>query len=1141
MDSVEKYQYLSDQLNQLLQVIHGDLDIPPEGVLLEDSGGRGYHLWIFLNNSLAGSDALRFYAVLKSLIETPFEFFPKQGSLGPKRKLGNLIKLPLGIHQKYGARSTFFDLVDNQPHYIESLDDNLRRLETICPVSESTIRSILDTHKGVGPEVDIRLVGGNQESPPRPMYLGDISYLVSNCSALKKLTEKAKKHDAFSHSEVFHLTNILLSAKGGEETLEHSLRSSYGDAYDADLASVELEKIRPLLPTSCATMRREEICPAYCKESVRKRNEDPLQPSTTPLSVWLSRSKAASLPQIDHIPSLISSPSNIQRAYWLLKQYHEHEDSLFFDPFDFGRFEDDLEANREIVAQVLSNQESLDLSRYLPVEVPKKLDEDLRLQYRTMAYSTVYDQVALQAIFNVISPLFESRMQDSSYGYRCDVTGERANSIFSDWRENYPRFRNAVLDEIRGNPNGAYVCCDIKGYYDHINHEILNEQIASVIPDPYIQRSLRDAIDLWQARPGEAVGLPQGPAYARILANYYLNDLDTFAQSVTTRSFRYVDDFYLMFESRDAAQTGLQKIVEQLAQLGLSLSDDEDKKPDIFDNSDESRVTNALDKIQYGLMEETKYVSHMDRKHVNEFYNSVERHGGSIQKAEDIGKMNKTLSSLLYTLVQDPLEALSYRKKVFFIIDFLVENKWFYSKRLKTVFYRILELVPNNDEALLALFKKLHPTHKVYFLLSVLAHSRKPDDFGSLLRDSVAYSLTSRDIYVRGMACAIAKARSFPELEQVRDPDYLKQLFVDDSYFPLIKWFDAVRYRQLSPETKEVIRANVTSDSSELLKMGLFGCLGQFEISYLDEQFIARLLDGTSRYVIPAQSAFFASLTGKSSVFHALVEEISINVSFKQIAIDLITSRVFTKYGAGHKVELENQHELYKTIGDDQLGSALQRTLSRISDYLDTSTDFSRTHQLVDNYNECLLYKYIGTERGYSILELIPEKKTSSTNVESATDFKQFIEDLSEKAVLPPLVCEVDSTRGEFRIGYSIPENYEQLNAANFSIGDQKSILSALTLVSELYGKALYFAQQLGSAPYISYESILVDRGGKDAFFKVLGQSLQLTYVSPNNVFSANSADIPKMLGQLLVDLFYDGIIDNVHSSTDRSAQRQSR
>ncbi len=76
--------------------------------LSEDSGGRGRHLWIFFS-APASARAVR--AALSAALsgfalprEFSFEIFPKSDRLD-QGKIGNLIKLPLGVHRGSGRRS----------------------------------------------------------------------------------------------------------------------------------------------------------------------------------------------------------------------------------------------------------------------------------------------------------------------------------------------------------------------------------------------------------------------------------------------------------------------------------------------------------------------------------------------------------------------------------------------------------------------------------------------------------------------------------------------------------------------------------------------------------------------------------------------------------------------------------------------------------------------------------------------------------------------------------------------------------------------------------------------------------------------------------------------------------------------------
>jgi hypothetical protein len=76
----------------------------------EFSGRRGYHIWLFLEKP----SKPRFYRelVISRLLQNgvnskTIEIYPKQNALSHTSKgLGNLLKLPFGIHQRSGKRST---------------------------------------------------------------------------------------------------------------------------------------------------------------------------------------------------------------------------------------------------------------------------------------------------------------------------------------------------------------------------------------------------------------------------------------------------------------------------------------------------------------------------------------------------------------------------------------------------------------------------------------------------------------------------------------------------------------------------------------------------------------------------------------------------------------------------------------------------------------------------------------------------------------------------------------------------------------------------------------------------------------------------------------------------------------------------
>jgi len=106
--------------------------------LIEFSGGKGFHFWFLFETALKAGAAKACLAGITSVLAKDFsafnlEVFPKQGQLTGKG-MGNLVKLPLGIHRLTGKRSRFIECHDR------STETQLDFLERVQPVKPSDVR-----------------------------------------------------------------------------------------------------------------------------------------------------------------------------------------------------------------------------------------------------------------------------------------------------------------------------------------------------------------------------------------------------------------------------------------------------------------------------------------------------------------------------------------------------------------------------------------------------------------------------------------------------------------------------------------------------------------------------------------------------------------------------------------------------------------------------------------------------------------------------------------------------------------------------------------------------------------------------------------------------------------------------------------
>jgi hypothetical protein len=131
------------------------IEVPDTSILIERTGGRGWHIWIFVDDWIEAREARAFMrAVLEKVNLTyPVELYPKQDRIRAEG-LGNLMRLPLGKHQRTGKEGQLYNAF-MLPFDVEDGNDPDMPLE---PAPASLVRGIaqskIDQEKISSPAID---------------------------------------------------------------------------------------------------------------------------------------------------------------------------------------------------------------------------------------------------------------------------------------------------------------------------------------------------------------------------------------------------------------------------------------------------------------------------------------------------------------------------------------------------------------------------------------------------------------------------------------------------------------------------------------------------------------------------------------------------------------------------------------------------------------------------------------------------------------------------------------------------------------------------------------------------------------------------------------------------------------------------
>jgi hypothetical protein len=210
--------------------------------LIEDSGAKGYHVWIFFEDPQPTWKVRRLLRQVVSKVEqaerVSIEVFPAQAEV-KNDGLGNLVKLPLGLHLKSDRYSR---IVDEQA---KAVRDPFSLLRTLPRVSSETLEAMLAELGAEDPpslsqkaeSTGLRIVKDDDIADVvRPQWIaeddyrieedGEVQYLISKCKVLGEIYQAAMQGRLLTAHEQAVLTYTVGHLSSGPKAVNRLLSST---------------------------------------------------------------------------------------------------------------------------------------------------------------------------------------------------------------------------------------------------------------------------------------------------------------------------------------------------------------------------------------------------------------------------------------------------------------------------------------------------------------------------------------------------------------------------------------------------------------------------------------------------------------------------------------------------------------------------------------------------------------------------------------------------------------------------------------------------------------------------------------------------------------------------------------------------
>lgn len=191
---------------------------------------------------------------------------------------------------------------------------------------------------------------------------------------------------------------------------------------------------------------------------------------------------------------------------------------------------------------------------------------------RPLGIPAIEDKIVQRGIAQILAAIYENDFMDFSYGFRPHRSCHQA--------------LKSLNQVIMTRPINHIIDADIKGFFDHVDHEWLMKFLEVRIADVNLLRLIKRFLKNGYMEEGRLFateeGTPQGGIVSPILANIYLHYvLDLWMEKVVkprcrgaVEIVRYADDFVICVQYKDDAEKILEGLKARLDKFKLELASD---------------------------------------------------------------------------------------------------------------------------------------------------------------------------------------------------------------------------------------------------------------------------------------------------------------------------------------------------------------------------------------------------------------------------------------------------------------------------------------------------------------------------------------------------------------------------------------